>query len=222
MSQRFLSKKDSLDDFPTPPWASRALCEYIIRPENCVGRTCLEPAAGRGYMSEPLAEFFTGGVTSTDIADYGYPLETTENFVGKKRVFPAESFDWVITNPPFNLLTEFVERGLYTARTGTAMLMRTVVLEGQRRYKKLFQDNPPWVVAPFVERVPIHHGRVDPKGSSATSYSWFVWWKDAATRPAIALPWAYNVWIPPCRRDLEQPQDYTADPKDWRGAQSAL
>ncbi len=22
---------DSLDDFPTPPWATRALCEYIAR-----------------------------------------------------------------------------------------------------------------------------------------------------------------------------------------------
>jgi hypothetical protein len=30
MAQRF-EALDSLDDFPTPPWATRALCEKLIR-----------------------------------------------------------------------------------------------------------------------------------------------------------------------------------------------
>lgn len=29
MAQR-IEAKDSPDDFPTPPWATRALCEYIL------------------------------------------------------------------------------------------------------------------------------------------------------------------------------------------------
>ena len=33
MAQRF-EAKDSLDDFPTPPWATRALLEHVIVTKN--------------------------------------------------------------------------------------------------------------------------------------------------------------------------------------------
>jgi hypothetical protein len=50
---------DSLDDFPTPPWATRALCEFLLfngyEIENCTVR---EPAANRGHMVRPLQEYF--------------------------------------------------------------------------------------------------------------------------------------------------------------------
>jgi hypothetical protein len=58
--------RNALDDFPTPPWATRALCEYVIEPSG----TVLEPATGRGYMSRPLAEYFAS-VTESDIDSYG-------------------------------------------------------------------------------------------------------------------------------------------------------
>ena len=42
MSQR-TEAKDSPDDFPTPPWATRALMEYVIGDKiNFAGQTCLE------------------------------------------------------------------------------------------------------------------------------------------------------------------------------------
>lgn len=30
--QRRVEPLDSLDDFPTPPWATRALCEWLEKP----------------------------------------------------------------------------------------------------------------------------------------------------------------------------------------------
>ena len=56
MAQR-VEPADSLDDFPTPPWATRALLTHIINNENLSDLSCLEPACNRGFMSEPLKEF---------------------------------------------------------------------------------------------------------------------------------------------------------------------
>lgn len=53
MAQR-VEAHDSLDHFPTPPWATRALCEHVI---ELRGRTVWEPACGEGYMAKPLKEY---------------------------------------------------------------------------------------------------------------------------------------------------------------------
>ena len=74
-------------------------------------------------------------------------------------------------------------------------------LESAGRYKTIFQDRPPSKFAQFVERVPMLKGRLDPRGSTATSYAWLVWEKDAASPPRL-------MWVPPCRRQLEQLDDY--------------
>jgi 2-polyprenyl-3-methyl-5-hydroxy-6-metoxy-1,4-benzoquinol methylase len=70
MAQRF-ETRDSLDDFPSPPWATRALLEHIIQPTHATHQlSCLEPACGRGHMARTLAEHFAS-VTASDIHPYG-------------------------------------------------------------------------------------------------------------------------------------------------------
>jgi len=196
MAQR-VEGKDSLDDFPTPPWATRALIEHVIGPDNVKDLTCWEPACGRGYMAEPLREYFRA-VEATDIHDYGYA--PVRNFL--KGPIATQSVDWVITNPPFKDAEEFVHRARATARCGVAMLTRTVFIESVGRYERLFSVTPPSVVAQFTERVPMVRGRIDKKASTATGYCWIVWNKaDDGQPPRIA-------WIPPCRKALERENDY--------------
>lgn len=195
MAQRH-EARDSADDFPTPPWATRALIEHIIGSENVTGLTCLEPACGRGYMSRPLAEYF-GQVSSSDAHWYGFG--EVRDFL--EYPFAALSHDWVITNPPFRRAEEFVERALLVARKGVAILARTVFLESIGRYEGIFRDRPPSKFAQFSERVPMVRGRVDAKASTATGYAWFVWEKDAELSPRL-------MWVPPCRRSLERGEDY--------------
>lgn len=43
-----------LDDFPTPPWATRALCWRLAMRHDLAGMTVREPCANRGYMVRPL------------------------------------------------------------------------------------------------------------------------------------------------------------------------
>ena len=71
MAQR-LEPLDSLDDFPTPPWATRALCEHLIEAgQNLARKSVWEPACGQGYMARPLSEYF-GAVYASDVHPYGY------------------------------------------------------------------------------------------------------------------------------------------------------
>jgi hypothetical protein len=199
MAQR-ASPKNALDDFPTPPWATRALAEHVITPTG----TCLEPACGRGHMSATLAEYF-GSVTSSDICDYGFG--EIEEFLESS--YGPDSFDWVITNPPFILAEKFIRRSTEIARVGIAMLTRTAFIESVDRYNRLFKVNPPLRVAQFVERVPMVIGRLQRDASTATAYAWMVWKKDVSHKPCELT------WIPPCRRELERDKDYDVLPIMW-------
>lgn len=196
MAQR-IEPKDSRDDFPTPPWATRGLIEHVIGPKKQFElQTCLEPACGAGHMSKVLEENF-GRVISSDKFDYGYGL--LHDYLANG--WPQQPVDWVITNPPFRLAEEFVLKSMRIARHGVAILARTVFIESVGRYERVFRDKPPSKFAQFTERVPMVQGRLDKKASTATGYSWIVWEKFYVGEPKL-------VWVPPCRKALEKDGDY--------------
>lgn len=188
--QRRVESSDSVDDFPTPPWATRALCDFLkdrgkLIPELSVR----EPTANRGYMARTLEEYFAE-VRASDLVDYGhgYPLA---DFLDTN----WEPVDWTITNPPFTLAREFVHKALETSTKGVAVILRIAFLEGKKRYEELFSRNPPRYVLQFVERVPMVKGKYDPNASSATAYAWFVWLNNDEN-------WTKLSWIPPCKDQL--------------------
>lgn len=198
MAQR-VEPNDSLDFFPTPPWATRALCEWLKQrspePQFC---TAWEPACGEGHMARPLAEYFQS-VIASDVHPYGYGF--VDDFL-----FPAAEHeaDWIITNPPFRLGEQFAATACAKARVGVALLVRTVFLEGGGRWRGLYDRTPPTDVLIFCERVPMLKGRLDRAASSATSYSWIVWRQMERVRGESSLH-----WIPPgTRRRLERDADY--------------
>jgi len=202
---------DSLDDFPTPPWGTRAFVERVLWPDcnvvdpRAYARTLSvwDPACNRGFMVRPLREYF-GTVHASDVHDYGNPCQQRVSdflFPGSEpAVVAAEGVDWIITNPPFRLAESFIERAFAVGARNLAMLVRTAFLEGCGRYDRLFRLNPPSVVAQFTERLPMVRGRCDPKASTATAYCWLAWMEgEEGTR---------MLWIPPCRKHLERPGDY--------------
>jgi hypothetical protein len=185
-------RKDVLEHFPTPPWATRALCEWLGGGISL--QSCWEPACAEGHMARPLAEYFKS-VFASDIHDYGF---------GKQGDFlwPCQtSFDWIITNPPFRLGEQFASHALSIANDGVALLVRTAFLESADRHGKLFKPNPPTAVLQFVERVPMQKGILNRYGSTATAYCWIVWRK-------CAVPGTRFHWIAPCRKRLERDSDY--------------
>lgn len=193
---------DSLDHFPTPPWATRALCEHVLKP--IMGGSCFitqatawEPACGDGAMARPLAEYFAS-VRASDVHNYGFG--EVDDFLMPAPVPADQRPDWIVTNPPFRLAEDFIRRAIPLAKHGVAMLVRLQFVEGVGRWK-MFCDRPPAVVAPFAERVAMVKGRLDPKASTATAYCWIVWMHGHASMTSI-------IWIPPCRKALERGGDW--------------
>lgn len=184
---------DSLDDFPTPPWATRALCEFMQFKKRD-GLVCREPAANRGYMVKPLREYFEA-VEAADIHDYGAGFPVRDYLFGA-----SAPVDWTITNPPFRLAEQFILKALDESRHGVAVIVRSAFCEGVGRFERLFSVRPPFHVLQHVERVAMVKGRYDPTAASATAYSWLVWRTGAAGTTFG--------WIPPCRNRLERTGDY--------------
>lgn len=211
--------RGSGDYFPTPPWATRALCRWLdgrtIRPLDAM--TVWEPACGAGHMARPLAEHFAR-VIATDVNPRGFGLR--HDFIGHG-IRPPGTFghDWIITNPPFEatLFSEFFERAWANGKP-FAFLMRTAALEGTRRYERIFSDRAPAAILQFSERVPMVKNRCVRKRadgepqSTMTAYCWWIWHDyGRAPRPR---PTSTMHWTGPVRAGLERPGDYDDDPQE--------
>lgn len=223
----------SLDFFPTPPWATRALVEVVLPHlgASLNGAIVHDPACGEGHMTGVLLEYDKiGRVIGTDIKDYGREGRAAPAFQGVADFLApgaAVAADWIITNPPFGDQTlAFVLRALEVAGSGVAMFVRQQWLEGIERYQLLFKDRPPTLYAQFCERVNLCEGKWEPLGSTATAYCWLVWRKGQEPQPPF--------WIPPGQRkrflypdDVERftahpvfPPAHAVDPSAARYAQA--
>ena len=202
---------DSLDFFPTPPWATRALVERVLQNADLLGTTLAdaldlkklsvwEPACGEGHIAEVLREY-GDDVLATDIHDYGYGDGKIDFTSDMEAASISDRADLIITNPPFGEKSEtFVLQALRQAEVGVAMFVRLQWLETVGRYERIFKDNPPTLIAFFAERVNLCKGRWDPDGGTATAYIWLVWLKEVDALPPF--------WIPPgCREALTKPDD---------------
>lgn len=211
MQQR-VEAHDSLDDFPTPPWATRALCEFLQDAGFDLSEgSCREPAANRGHMARPLTEFFAS-VDASDVHDYGVGYPVRDYLFPE----PLTEVDWTITNPPFRLAAHFIERALATSSIGVAVIVRSSFLEGKDRCEQLFTARPPAFVLQLSERCGMFKGRlmrlgtpyrdrdgVERKASTATAYCWIVWIHDEDDTRLR--------WIAPCRERLERISDYAGE-----------
>lgn len=156
------------DYYATHPDSVVALLEVedIIYP-------ALEPACGEGHISKFLNECDTG---SYDLIDRGY---------GKAGIdFLSHDFqplyNTVITNPPFNLFQEFVEKALKVANKKVIMFGKLQALEGQKRATFL-ETTPLKTVYVFKKRQqPMRNGsefdeETGKKMSSTMAFAWFIW-----------------------------------------------
>ncbi|AJP72276.1 hypothetical protein TS85_11490 [Sphingomonas hengshuiensis] len=218
--QRRVEAHDSLDDFPTPPWATRALCEFLASQGLPLGKlTGWEPCCNRGYMVLPMREYLAF-VRASDVVRYpDWVLGDEPELIDFATTGHTEPMvDVIVANPPFNLGEAFIHVALGRARVAVAMFVRSAFVEGENRYERLYSKRPPDFELHFAERVVILRGRLvqagklDPfadkpgtKASTATSYSWLVWMIGGAGDTRAR-------WIAPCRRRLERPGDYPVYP----------
>ena len=128
-------EREQFDYYATDPRAVELLLEM-----EAFAPVIWEPACGEGHISKVL-EAHGHEVISTDLIYRGFgdpdPLdfltETIEGFEGD-----------IITNPPYSVGLEFVERALESVRPGgkVAMFLKVQFLEGQKR-GEFFRKSPP-------------------------------------------------------------------------------
>lgn len=159
------------DFYPTPPMGTRALLDR----EKFEG-SILEPACGDGAICKVLYEYGYQDIVARDLFDRGYG-STPHNFLDCR-----ESFDNIVTNPPFVLAVRFLETGLQIARKKFAMLLSLSFLETKTR-AALLDASPLRTVYVFGER--LRFEGVGTGGGAAICYAWFVWEIGYKGRPEI-------------------------------------
>lgn len=150
------------DFYETPPECTRAILPWLTR------APVLDPCCGDRAILRIVEEEW-------DVETYGYDVDPARQpDVTRDALAPAI---WgacgmlVVTNPPYKLALEFVERALKeVGPTGTvAMLLRLPFLESVRRQG--FHAEHPADVYVFAKRPSFtKNGKTD-----ATAYAWFVW-----------------------------------------------
>lgn len=216
MNQRH-SDRSGIDDFPTPPWATRALCEHPWFAHSIANSNILEPAAGRGYMAYALRGYIGPGkrVVTADIVEYEpalggyYGKNVVQDFLDTKNpvldaLIGLDGGGWVITNPPFKSAASFARQAL-RAKASVAFFVRLNWLESEERYE-LFDEFPLSAVLPFSSRVGLKQGECSPLVSTATAYCWVVWHRTLSPATThIGFPFCGAVnWIQPTARRLNE------------------
>ncbi|MBD5534614.1 MAG: class I SAM-dependent methyltransferase [Lachnospiraceae bacterium] len=165
------------DDFYATPTSA---VEAILNEISLEG-SILEPAAGQGHISKVLKTYYPNSeIVSTDLVQregkFGIPIQGDVNFLTYEF---DRKFDNIITNPPFNLSKEFIERALSLSNKKVIIFAKIQLLEGNNR-RMLFDNSPLKYVYVFTKRVnPLRNGEeLDEKGkpwSSTMCFAWFVW-----------------------------------------------
>jgi hypothetical protein len=172
------------DYYATPKEATESLLNSFDLSE-C--ESFYEPACGEGHISKVLEKFYPDAdIHSTDLIDRGFGVGNIDFL--KLDSF-TRKFDCIITNPPFKLSQEFIEKGLKLSNKYVIMFAKIQLLEGVAR-RKLFDKFPPKYIYVFTERVnPLRNGSpVDENGkkwASTMCFAWFVWEINFSGEPII-------------------------------------
>ena len=173
------------DYYATPTTSTEALLEEVQ-----FKGSFLEPCIGGGHIAEVIKRYYPDEVLyGMDLVDRGYPRTIVADFL--EYDFKDRKFDNIITNPPYSLAQEFLEKGMIVLNENgkIAMFLKIQFLEGAKR-KEMFSKYPPKYIYVFTKRQnPWRNGSpVDEKGkpwSSTMCFAWFVWEEGFKGEPII-------------------------------------
>ena len=153
--------------------------------------TILEPCVGGGHIANAINDFYTTKreITGMDLVDRGYPGTIVADFLTYKT---DKKYEGIITNPPYSLAKEFVEKGMELLEDDgqMAMFLKIQFLEGAKR-KELFDKYPPKYIYVFRNRMATLNSGLekDPKTgkrwATTMCHAWFVWEKGSTSEPVV-------------------------------------
>ncbi len=213
---------DETEDFiPTPPWATRALYEFVAPrlKENAPHLRAYDPACGQGHMMQVFSEYGHKWVVGSDFSAKQL-LKARERLGPDAQLYhedfvspflPPNQSDVFISNPPYKHLNDFIDKSLQEAAFGVGMLCRIQALESESRYNGIFKHRPPTQIAFFSNRIPFKTGAVAKKAPKMFFHVW-LWWERLHNPVEPAKKWRDPrppIWIPyDAQTRLEKDEDY--------------
>ena len=158
-------EREANDYYSTDPLAIQLLHKHHLLDTDT---RYWEPACGGGRLSKELIRLGYD-VVSSDLYDRGYG-DVGVDFFKCNNVFDGNT----ITTPPYSFINEWIAHSLKVTRNKVYIFCRIQTIETVKRYK-IFKDNPPVLICPFVKRIPCYKGESTSKNGSAVCYSWFIW-----------------------------------------------
>lgn len=177
------------DAYNTPTWLVEAIIPYVIRylDTECwdgISREnykILEPACGELVISNTVERLYPSiKVINSDIIE---PYNT--DFL-KPSHLDNQKYHCIITNPPYSLAMEFIERAFELLEPNglVCFLLRLNFLGSKKRANWLRSNVPRIHVTPRRPKFKVN--KEGKWGTDATEYAWF-FWSPAGLEPNIVI-----------------------------------
>lgn len=163
--------------------------EMLLQKEDFYGNF-LEPCVGQGHIAKVLEEYYPNScIYVSDLVDRGYKNTLVCDYL--KYDFLNMKINNIITNPPFSLAKEFLEKSMEVVSENgkIAMFLKVQFLEGEKR-KEMFEKYPPKYIYVFRKRMATFNNgnEVDDNGrkwATTMCHAWFVWEKGFKGEPVV-------------------------------------
>lgn len=150
-----------LDQYFSPRWATKVLTRH----HNIAG-SIFEPCSGLNDIADELRQH--GRVLTNDI-DPAMPADCHLD-AADPNLWVGSCYDWVISNPPFNVCQPIIEHAFVHSKIGMAMLLRLSYLEPCNNRAAFLILNPPDQVIVLPRISFTGNGKTD-----SVTCAWFVW-----------------------------------------------
>lgn len=164
------------DSYETPAWMVAPLLQVV----NLHPGVVVEPCCGPGSLARELRRLLpplTSVIASDIRRNLGYGLGGVD-FLSTPSPYPlaGTGVTWVVTNPPYKIGIEIIERALQVARVGVAMLLPLDWLGSRKRYKRLWNRHEFAGSLAFSRPGDFYpEGRPEKRNGGQLFHQWAVW-----------------------------------------------
>ncbi len=166
-------KRKKSDFYETPYTLTRKFLDVEYFNKNS---TVCEPACGGGAITRVLKEHWEDDKVTAYDQETNFLWETGE-------------YDYIITNPPFSIAFEFIQRAKLVAKSKFAFLLPLSYLHGKKRFDEIYSDRTYGLEKVYVfTRYPMLGETLREDGKYNTGmmvYAWYVWTNGYSGLPTV-------------------------------------
>ena len=176
------------DFYATNPKAVKMLFESFKEIDLTHTESILEPCVGKGHICNALFGLGAYSVDTIDLVDRGFSYATIADYLTYET---EKKYDLVITNPPFSLAQDFIEKSFKHIKPNgyIIMFLKIQFLEGAKR-KDFYEKYPPKYIYVFRNRMATWNNgnELDPNGkrwATTMCHAWFIWQEGFTGEPVV-------------------------------------